>query len=571
MRRVIYILTFLLLPVMAGAQVQKQVEVSKAYAPTLNEAYKMAIVPNMVDTVKMTPDIDYTITSRSYQTELMLENFKPATINYWSYSRRYPLYLRAAFGVPLSSEADAYLSTFNKDRGYAMAYLNHWGDYRNRKTLLGEKTTEKTAELSNRVGGRAGFFIGKKSLEVDVYGDQQVRHRYPVLGDMIRFGKLEGKLRFGDDFVDLSRWNFNIELGGGMFDHKPRVATATGERYRQANAEAYFTLAKQLGRHLFRLNVGYEGIFGAKALKGYNNHLLEAGLRYGVSGKKLDFALGLDYYFNKIDGRAKKHHSFMPYARMGWKSSTESFVPYIELSSGYKRSDMASLLYENPFFVASLESMPYFVQLPNQHTAALKVGMDGNLGKGLFSYTASIEYRLREEPLWVDYGGYYAIDYAMHYPSQDNLSPEYVILDESRTVRVDVGFKLRPARWFELEAKADVRIFEDKDYMPDMRPKFNAAVDARFIGRKISGEISLDYRSEHRWLTHVDATADAEAYNAWVTTSGELSLGALVEWQVSDRWGVYLEGRNLTGSRLYEWLNYYTSSPQGMLGVKMNF
>lgn len=571
MKRLLYILTMALLPAMAVAQVQKQVEVTKAYAPTLSEVHKMAIVPNMVDTVQMTPDIDYTISSRSYRTELMLENFKPATITYWNYTRRYPLYVRAAAGVPLASEVDAYLSTVNKDRGYAMVYLNHWGDYRNRKLLTGEKTTSKTTQMSNRVGGRAGFFLGKKHLDIDIYGDQQVRHRYPVMGDMIRFGELQGKLHFGDDFVDLSRWNFNVEVGGGLFDHKSRAAMAGGERFRQANLDADFVMAKQLGHHIFRLNVGYDGIYGAKELKGYNNHLLLAGLRYGVSGRKLHFALGLDYYFNKIDGRIKKHNSFMPYARMSWQSSTEAFVPYIELSSGYKRCDLATLLYTNPYFVASMDSMPYFVQMPNQHHAALKVGIDGNLGKGLFSYTASLEYRRQEEPLWVDYGGYYALDYAMYHPSWDDPSLEYVIIDESRTMRVNVGFKLHPIRWFELEAMANVRIYENNDYLPDIKPKFNTAVDVRFLGRKITAEVNLDYRSEQRWLQHFDATPEREAYNGWVSTKGEFELGAMVEWQINDRWGVYLEGRNLTGSEIHEWLHYYTSSPQGLLGVKMNF
>ena len=571
MKRLLYIVALVALPIISEAQVQKQVEVTKAYAPTLNEAHKIAITPNMVDTVKMTPDIDYTISSRSYQTELMLENFKPATITYWNYTRRYPLYVKAAAGVPLASEVDAYISTVNKDRGYAMAYVNHWGDYRNRKLLTGEKTTKKTTEMSNRVGGRAGFFLGKKTLEVDLYADQQVRHRYPVMGDMIRFGKLQGKLRFGDDFVDMSRWNFNVEVGGGIFSHKSRAAIANEERFRQTNLEADFVMAKQLGYHLFKLNVGYDGFYGGKSLEGYDNHTILAGLHYGVSGQKLLFALGLDYYFNKIDGRIKKHNSFMPYARMGWKSSTEAFVPYVELSSGYKRSDLASLLYSNPYFVASMEGMPYFMQMPNQHYASLKVGIDGNLGKGLFSYSAMFEYRRQEDPLWVDYGGYYDIDYAMYYPSWNDPTLEYVIIDESRTMRVNVGFKLHPIHWFELEAMANVRVHENKDYIPDVKPKFNTSVDVRFMGRKIAAEVNLDYRSERRWLRHFDATADHEAYNGWVSTDGEFELGALIEWQINDRWGVYVEGRNLTGSQIHEWLHYYTSSPQGMVGVKMNF
>ena len=93
------------------------------------------------NTVKMRPDIDYSIEPRTFQTSLLTENFKPATITYWDYYRARPLYVRLASGAPLASEADVYVSAFNKDRGYAMAYINHWGDYRNRINMAEEKVS----------------------------------------------------------------------------------------------------------------------------------------------------------------------------------------------------------------------------------------------------------------------------------------------------------------------------------------------------------------------------------------------------------------------------------------------
>ena len=156
MKRLTYIITLLCLPAAVSAQVAKQVEVSKDYTPSVGTAQKLSLVPDMTDTVTMQPDIDYTITPRSYQTSLLTENFKPATITYWDYNRSRPFYAKGAFGAPLTSEGDIYVSTYNKDRGYAMAYANHWGDYRNRKNFAGEKVTSHTTEMSNRLGGARG-------------------------------------------------------------------------------------------------------------------------------------------------------------------------------------------------------------------------------------------------------------------------------------------------------------------------------------------------------------------------------------------------------------------------------
>ena len=46
------------LPLTVEAQVAKQVVVTKAYVPEVSEAVKLPIEPNMVDTVKMRPEID---------------------------------------------------------------------------------------------------------------------------------------------------------------------------------------------------------------------------------------------------------------------------------------------------------------------------------------------------------------------------------------------------------------------------------------------------------------------------------------------------------------------------------
>ena len=60
MRRFLYIALLLVAaPMIASAQVAKQVEVEKDYIPSVNKAQKLAMVPDMTDTVMMRPDIDY--------------------------------------------------------------------------------------------------------------------------------------------------------------------------------------------------------------------------------------------------------------------------------------------------------------------------------------------------------------------------------------------------------------------------------------------------------------------------------------------------------------------------------
>ena len=558
MKKLLSILILLCCASTAVAQVSKQVEVSKDYTPTVRNAQKLAMIPDMTDTVKMQPEIDYTITPHTYTTSLMTQNFRPATIAYWDYKRMRPLYIKAAASVPLASEADVYLSTYNKDRGYAMVYGNHWGDYRNRYNLNNEKVTENTSQMSNRVGGRAGLFVGRHVAEIDIYGDHQMRHRYPTTGAMIGFGEMQGKIRFGDDFTDLRKWNFNIEAGGGIFSHKNRDFEPQ-EKFSQSNFDVNATVGKMMGQgHSLNISAGYSGYFGGKLLNTYKNSSLMVGMRYGFSGKKTNLILGADYYYDKVDLSTDSPHHVLPYMRLSWKRFTEKFVPYAEVDGEFKRHNFAALIYENPYLIANSDLAAQISSTPNEMQYNARVGMGGNLGKGIFSYNLSLSLS-------------FASDHAYWYADGANY---YFETAYQNSIRIDGGMKIRPAGWFEAEFTAGIYAFEDYGNYYANRPNFEAALDLRVITRELKIDINFGYASGTKWMTLVEQfneSGDIVKGFGYIRTDDVFNLGLSAEWRVCDRLAIFAEGRNLTGSHIYEWLHYYQSTPQGLLGVKMTF
>ena len=91
----------------------------------------------------------------------------------------------------------------------------------------------------------------------------------------------------------------------------------------------------------------------------------------------------------------------------------------------------------------------------------------------------------------------------------------------------------------------------------------------RYLSRKVRAGVNLDYASAIKWMTLSDAISeDGQPQFGYTKTDGTFTLGVEVEWRINDRWAVYAEGRNLTGSKVYEWLNYYRSTAEGMVGVK---
>lgn len=158
------------------AQVTKQVEVTKTYVPEVSKAVKLPIVPDMTDTVRLRPEIDYTVTPSALATNLSTEPFRPATVTYWEFDRPRPLYLKVGAGAPLNSVLDLYASTQNPGTGYVVGYLNHTGDWADIRNDFGVRPT--SWRMHNRMGAAAGKYLGRRLLEGKLDLTNRVYHNY---------------------------------------------------------------------------------------------------------------------------------------------------------------------------------------------------------------------------------------------------------------------------------------------------------------------------------------------------------------------------------------------------------
>jgi lipopolysaccharide assembly outer membrane protein LptD (OstA) len=179
-----------------------------------------------------------------------------------------------------------------------------------------------------------------------------------------------------------------------------------------------------------------------------------------------------------------------------------------------------------------------------------RVGFGGSLGKNIFAYSLSAELSLSNDHIyWYSSGADY-----------------YFAAAYQHSLRIEGQMKLRPAGWFEAEANVGIYAWENYDSFYSNRPNFDFGLDLRYTGRKVTAGINLGYVSSIKWLT-----MGADSQMTYTQTDGTFTLGLEAEWRINERWAAFVEGRNLTGSRIYEWLNYYTDSAQGLVGFKFTF
>ncbi|MFQ7502996.1 MAG: hypothetical protein ACLRMJ_07495 [Alistipes finegoldii] len=163
--------------------------------------------------------------------------------------------------------------------------------------------------MLSRIGAAAGKYFGKHILEGDLSYENRMYHRYgmyvapdisadAVPGSMADYGDANIAVRFGDDFQDLSRVNFEIAIRGGMFfDHSEWPDY--NDKARQTTLETHAKIARAFGRHRLAAEIGYERLAGQKAIGLYNQQLIHAALRYGIEGGVVRLEAGADYYHDK--------------------------------------------------------------------------------------------------------------------------------------------------------------------------------------------------------------------------------------------------------------------------------
>ncbi|WP_195337998.1 hypothetical protein [Alistipes onderdonkii] len=556
------------LPWGASAQVEKRVEVTKAYVPSVEGASKLAVVPDMTDTVKMRPEIDYTITPLSLQTTLATRPIRPATVTYWEFNRPLPFYLKAGMGYPFNSVLDFYASSQNPGTGYVVGYVNHEGRYSKIGNDFGVKNN--STRMLNRIGAAAGKYFGRHVLEGDLSYENRMYHRYgmylapdisadAVPGSMADYGDANIAVRFGDDFQDLSRVNFEIAIRGGMFfDHSEWPDY--NDKARQTTLETHAKIARGFGRHRLAAEVGYERLAGQKALDEYNQQRIHAALRYGIEGGVVRLEAGADYYHDKIKSVEAENY-ILPFVRLNLNLGTDGLCPFFEMDGSVDDNSYRSLTKLNPYLLNPVFGTKSSVDYNG------RFGIGGSIWRGKFDYRAYAGFSIRDNYLY-----WYSADVVQ---GSDILAAGLTMLPSmARQTVLSFNGEVtwRPASSFRTELGVHGYIYnDDETKLHNGAPAFDGNFSAHYDGRKISFGAGIWLQSTRKWSDYqLDAASGAESFGS-VEVPFAADLRVNFDWKVSGRITLFAEGRNLINRRLYQYPWYPEYGANFTVGVKANF
>jgi hypothetical protein len=556
------------IPLMAEAQVAKQVEVTKAYVPEVSEAVKLPIEPNMVDTVKMRPEIDYAISPKMYSTSLATHSFKPATVTYWEFNRSHNFYVKAGVGYPLNTVADAYASIHRERVGYLLAYVNHHGEYAKLPNI--QRKLTDAMQLQDRVGVAGGLYCGKRIFEGDVNYNAETYHRYIGEGSEIDYEDVNLKLRFGDTFTDLSRTNFDIALSGNYFNDKAKPCWDAGDKFRlqEGHAKVKGRVAREFaGRHYFELNAGYDGRWGISDLAPYVDNQIFGGLRYGFKSELLALLVGVDYCYDRIKGREEASHYVLPTVKASLNVGQHGMVtPFVEIESSIESNSFYSLVQRNPY----IEFTNRQFSMPNTVNYDMRFGIEGRFAKDKFAYRLHAGMSFIENSIY-----WYSYDY------------QWLRAETARrnVLSLNLEVEYKPINRLELSAGihgyivndfADIHLAERKVAIDGGRTPVDGYFKASYDFGKVSVGISSDFYGQAKWssIERIDPEQAPEPTNMRkrsIITPFYADLGIDVDWEIANNWSLFLEGRNLANMKIYRWVWYRDLGIHFTVGARVNF
>uniref|UniRef100_UPI0040563AF0 hypothetical protein n=1 Tax=Alistipes sp. TaxID=1872444 RepID=UPI0040563AF0 len=577
----------------ASAQVEKQVEVTKSYAPEISEAHKkMDITPNMVDTITLRPEIDYTITPRSFASALGTHRFNPASATYWEYRRQYPFYLKLGVGYPLNTVGDLYATTHRADVGYLTGYAQHYGQYAKLKYVSGfdGKTyrDNRSLQMNNKFGVMGGKYFGRYTLAGDLFYRMDTYHRYPLHNEYIDDGKevpvlkfderkidfedVNLSLSFGDSFTDYSHLNFKVYASANFYNDKSdRLKLFERDRYQQINVTGGVVLAREITkRSALSLDIDYEGYYGLRSLKSYNNSIAGAKILYRYrSGGLVDLTVGakLLYDHNPADTKKQSRWHGFPCLAMSLNINDRgSVVPYVEVDGELQNNSYYSLVRRNPY-VAILGgvdgSLSANTVLPNTELWNVRFGVSGHSANSKFAYRFYANMSFMKNALY-----WY------------NISQVFFGVERAKrniwSLCGAVDYK--PISQLLLSAEVKGSLYTNFSSVRDALPPVEAMVKARYTHKKFTLGLSAELYGTTKWTYVQDDTLfNADSTNPVKTgvfnAPASLDLSLYADWHVNKSCTIYAEGNNLLGDVLpvYHWAFYREMGASFTVGVKVQF
>ncbi|MEI8202961.1 MAG: hypothetical protein WCH34_08115 [Bacteroidota bacterium] len=288
------------------AQHNEEVTIIAAYNPTISDATRIRLNPSIQDTNTAKPELNYSISSRLYETHFTPDSIKPAKLNSEPYSKLYHFLAKGGFGNYTTPYFEFFYNNLrSKQTGVGVHYL-HLSSYGDIKGYAYPAFSTNQADIWFKQ------YLNQSTFSADVVYKRDVVHYYgfnpsdfPGVTDKNikqRFSFVDVNLGYKSNYTDSTHLNHNIYFG---FYNLGDVFKTT---------ENCFKLGGGVDKNLKISNLTNRQTLGIKAdLRFYDNSnsstmtLIKLNPFISTNFKQFNFLVGIDFNMASYPGRTGYH------------------------------------------------------------------------------------------------------------------------------------------------------------------------------------------------------------------------------------------------------------------------
>lgn len=589
---------YILLSIIAGASlsaqaqtqtdsIKREVEVTRAYIPTISDANKLNSMPEIKEEQAEKPTFKYSIQSQPVFSTFSVTPLKAATIETTPHIQRGYGLVRAGFGSYYKPYAEVFFNNLNSQNtifGIHGKHLSSYGDielqggdkvdapFMNNEVELFVKHTIQTSVLSvnGSVKNDAFKYYGYPVFEVPellLRDDQQINY----FGTKQSFTQGSFHIDLDDIGADMDEQEF-----GFSFDYH-YFGTKTEQKEHFANFTTNFRAPMQVGIGMLDAGIEYtqaSNIFipSDSTLNKHSVTVLFAKPAWYIGDETANLKLGIGAWFI-MDNTEETKAKIAPNIRANWAPVKEIINLYAGIDGEFINNYYSKIAYENPFVnpnhnvKSSMEKIRFYG------------GFDGKFSrKTAFKFSA--EYSITgDQPL------YYLNE--TFYPSTE-INPNPRIVDNTFAVLYDdiERFKLNAEIFHASSDKTDLSLSVNYyNYKTDKQeeawnlPNWDATFS---LGYKISDQLSVStdiYLMGERKALILQSqdfepampgkTQDAVYKINTLKTVFDLNLKA--NYQITSKFSVFAQLNNFGFQQYEKWLGYPVQSMNALAGISYAF
>jgi hypothetical protein len=405
--------------------------------------------------------------------------------------------------------------------------------------------------MSNGVNVAGGVVAGRQMFEASADYTNDIINRYGLKSpDRLYFHDANLRLRYGDDFANLSRLNFGIEADGGYW--RQHIPAADGVlRVGEFNAAVGANLARDFQGNKVGIKLGF-GLWQGDDHTAYRDMAVSVGANYGRSFGIVSLEAELQYMYDRVAGRDKASHFIMPAARLDFDFGKVGVRPYIEVATSVKHNGLESLYSQNRYIA--------FVPMQGEfNKVASTLNYDLHFGVAGADKASKVAYRV--------YLGSSFIRNQMFWYINEVGTFGFAQGDNTRLF-AGAEVEYHPVGGLTLAASVRGHLDRSKAEYAVSDPKLVAGVLAEYRLKRWVFGVSGDFMGARSWS---GITVEEEVYTEPFTAPAVFDLHANVAFRATSRVELYVNGCNLLNQKIFDYAYYYRNALGVMAGVKIDF